>query len=241
MSWSYETIEQWVNSALLNCGYSESEAQLGADSVTWLQQRGAPGVAAMAQHIDFLSAYELTPNQGGDLYALCPIQLSAALHAQAESTQSAKTFSDVRQPLLLLPVLAKHAGTVHWNDYVLELNDARLNIEYQRKTLRQVLIEKTDVHWEPNQIGKANESVATGSSDIEAEPTSANEAAPSYCHMNLLTEIPARELVYIKTLQHYAGALPPREPLDGAPTTDNPFGMPSHSRTEKQPESQLET
>ena len=200
MSWSFDTLEQWVKTALLNIGYTESEALLGAHSVTWLQQRRAPGVAAIAQHIDFLSAYQFTPKHGGDANAVCPIKLSATL----KETKNAlpQSFKAVRQPLLLLPTLAQHADTVRWNDFELELRNSQLNIEYERKTLRQVLIEKTDVHWQLN--------------------TSQN-AAPSNCHPDLAAEIPSRELVYVKTLQHYAGTLPPREALDGAPTTDNPF------------------
>jgi len=208
MSWTFDTLEPWVKTALNNIGYTQSEAELGAQAVTWLQQRGAPGVAAMAQHIDFLSAYQLTPNQGGDASASCPIKLSAAL--QRNSSSSAEVFNSVRQPLLLLPELAKHTGTVRWNAFELSLNHTLLNIEYERKTLRQVLIEKADVHWTPN------------ASDDQFDDE--NSTAPSNCHSNLYTQIPARELVYVKTLQHYAGALPPREPLDGAPTTDYPVG-----------------
>lgn len=207
MSWTYPTLEPWVKTALMNIGYTESESLLGAHCVTWLQQRGAPGVAAMAQHIDFLSAYQITPKQGGDATAQCPIKLSELL--QANTDTSTQVFSDVRQPLLLLPALAKHLGTVRWNEIELTLNNDRFDIEYERKTLRQILVEKTDVCWQPN----------CPTLDNDAQTT----AAPSNRHMELITEIPARELVYIKTLQHYAGALPPREPLDGTPTTDYPM------------------
>lgn len=241
MSWSFNTLEQWVNAALINIGYTESEARLGANSVTWLQQRGAPGVAAMAQHIDFLSAYELTPNQGGDANAQCPIQLSESLQAQTNSTNSAQTFNGVRQPLLLLPALAKNTGTVRWNEYELDLHSAyqaghqaaQLNIEYERKTLRQVLIEKTDVHWEPR--------AADSGVDVGATPANTSKDAPSNCHLEVLTDIPARELAYVKTLQHYAGALPPREPLDGAPTTDNAIAELNGGSTGHQPENRAES
>jgi len=61
MSWPIENVASWVSTAMREIGYSEELAEQGAYAVCWLQQRNAPGVAAMAQHIDFLSAYALTP------------------------------------------------------------------------------------------------------------------------------------------------------------------------------------
>ena len=204
MSWNFNTVEPWVKAALLNIGYNESQALLGAWCVTWLQQRGAPGVAAMAQHIDFLSAYQLTPKQGGDANATCPIMLSETLLDAMTATE--QTFNGVRQPLLLLPTLATQSGTVSWNEFKLTLNGTRLDIEYERKTLRQVLVEKANIQWVPRTVTTATKEEF--------------QTVPNNRHSSLLTEISTRELVYVKTIQHYAGALPTREPLDGAPTTD---------------------
>ena len=194
MSWSFDTIESWVSTALTNVGYSSEQALIGARSVTWLQQHHAPGVAAMAQHIDFLSAYKLTPTHGGDKDALCPILLSESL--QSLTDLKAQTFANVRQPLLLIPCLAQYGGVVQWPDFQTDLSERSFNIEYERKSLRAVLLSCVDVVWGPSN-------------------------APSNRHITLATEILPRELVYVKTLQHYAGTLPPPELLDTIGDTDN--------------------
>lgn len=201
MSWSLSTVEGWVHQALRQLGYTQAQATLGAHAVTWLQQRSAPGVAALAQHIDFLSAYKIAPVHGMDSDAQCPILLAQSL--QANPQRAPQTFKAVRQPLLLIPSLATHPGCLHWNDTDHYFSDAPLDIAYERKSLRKILVEKADLQW----------------SDWLDAPS--NEDHP------LLTDIPSRELVYIKTIQHYAGTLPPREPLDGADTTDNPSFHPA--------------
>lgn len=194
MSWSLDIVEGWVEQALIRLGYTQNQATLGAHSVTWLQQRNAPGVAALAQHIDFLSAYKLAPMHGekADTEAVCPIVLAESL--QADELKNPQTFHAVRQPLLLIPTLSKTSGSLRWNDTEHPVSGAALNIEHDRKTLRTVLVEKAALYWSPTP-------------DV-----------PKISPINTLAEIPSRELVYIKTIQHYAGTLPPREPLDGAST-----------------------
>lgn len=218
MSWSYDTVEAWVSTALTNLGYSQAQAELAAKSVTWLQQRHAPGVAAVAQHIDFISAYKLTPAQGGDKEAHCPIVLS---ESQLSNTNiPTQTFHNVRQPLLLLPTLARTGGLVQWNDFETHLSQGALNIEYERKTLRKVLVTDADVQWTPANSNDAKNTEIT--TEISSALSDSNTPdAPSNRHEPLATEVLSRELVYVKTVQHYAGALPPREPLDSLDDSDN--------------------
>jgi len=231
MSWSFDTVESWVNTALMNLGYTAAQAQLGAQSVTWLQQRHAPGVAALAQHIDFISAYKFTPTQGGDKEAHCPIVLSDSL--QSHNDISEQTFQNVRQPLLLLPTLAKFGGVVRWEEFETDLTTTSLDIEYERKSLRKVLLTSVDVQWVPTGADEfISNSGLTRDVDNPANTDNLGEInpqnAPSNRHSSdaadmaeLATEILSRELVYVKTVQHYAGTLPPPEPLDNNDDTDN--------------------
>jgi len=193
MSWSLDTVVDWVKGALLKVGYDDELADWGASSVRWLQQNDAPGVAAMAQHIDFLSAYQLTPRQDGDAKGTCPIQLGHRI--RQEQLIAPQTFPSVRQPLLLIPALANNPGLVRWDQVVLSFSEAALEqkIEHDNKTLRKLHVTSADVVWEAK--------TAATEDWPETDPT---------------TEVPSRDLVYVKTLQHYAGTLPPREPLDGA-------------------------
>jgi len=221
MSWSYDTVEAWVNTALTKLGYKPAQAQLGAQSVIWLQQRHAPGLAAMAQHIDFISAYQFTPAQGGDNEAQCPILLSESL--QTETVIDAQTFKSVRQPLLLLPTLARIGGVVQWDEFETDLTQQSLNIEYERKSLRKVLVPNMDVQWTPKTKSELPAHAIQHGSHASAgvEPMDGQADAPSNRHQALATEILPRELVYVKTVQHYAGTLPPAEPLDNIDPTDN--------------------
>ncbi len=203
MSWPLDTVEEWVKTALLRLGYSENQANIGSQSVTTLQQRNAPGVAAIAQHMDFLSAYKLTPNDDEQDDASCPILVAESIKGMAKENIP-HTFAAVRQPLLLVPALvdAGGSGHVNWNDTQLPIHRGLMDIDPDRKTLRTLLVEKADVRWSP----LAN--------------------SQTYDESRYLTEIPSRELVYVKTVQHYAGTLPPREPLDGADTSDNSSSSP---------------
>ncbi len=213
IGWSFEVVEDWVNTALLNLGYQSEQAAHAASSVIWLQQRHAPGVAAIAQHMDFISAYKITPKENGDAHAQCPVVLSASL--QSLSNIPAQTFENVRQPLLLIPTLAKIGGVLRWDNFETELSQAPLNIEYERKTLRNVLVPKVDVFWEPRNSGhNLGHDLGHDSGDTPTD-------APSNRHLSLATEILPRELVYVKTVQHYAGTLPPPEPLDPLDEADN--------------------
>jgi len=183
MSWPLNTIELWVTLAMVKIGC--------AQSVCWLQQRDAPGVAAMAQHIDFLSAYELTPKHRGDEAGQCPITLGQSLLQKPQPAP--QTFTQVRQPLLLIPFLAKSPGTVTWNNTEIPFSNQLFSIPFERKSLRDILIVAADVHWSKS-AEKASDS-----------------ATP------LLEEVPARNLMYVKTLQHYAGTLPPPVPVKDDP------------------------
>jgi len=215
MSWSFEIIETWVNTALVNLGYTEAQAKLGAQTVTWLQQRHAPGVAAMAQHIDFLSAHQCSPAHGGDNDALCPILLSESLQPLTQHT--AQTYQSVRQPLLVLPALSTFGGLVRWDGFETDLSNDSLDIEYDRKSLRTVLLASVDVQWAPH--ASTHEKTSTQPLNPSNRPATAQ--APSNRHARFSTEVLPRELVYVKTLQHYAGTLPPPEPIDRIEEADN--------------------
>jgi len=180
MSWPLDDVKAWVKTALSNMGYSEELASAGSWSVGWLQERDAPGVAAIAQHIDFLSAYQLRAKQSND-DASCPIRVG--LGVQQRALQAPQTFCSVRQPLLLLPFLAETPSTASWKDVNLAFSHDGISIEYERKVLRTILVSKADVSW-------AYHPAETGTSTSQP-----------------MNEVRSRELVYIKTIQHYAGNL----------------------------------
>jgi hypothetical protein len=192
LGWPLAHVETWVFMACYNVGYTDHQAQVAAESVGWLQQRNAPGVAAIAQHIDFLSAYGMTPNQHGDAHAQCPIMMACAL--QEHQSQPSKVLKDVRQPLLLVPTLARTASKIRWGSVEILGIDASIDIPNDKTLLKELLVPQADVMW--------------------AQWPDAPAPSPT----TVLTHVPPSALLYIKTLQHYANALPPREPLDGVST-----------------------
>jgi len=105
-------------------------------------------------------------------------ELSSKPHHKAQS------FTQLRQPLLLIPFLTPWHGTLSWEGVELALTGGELNIEYERKTLRKLLVPEASVYW-------------SGASTATTAP------APT-----LLDDIPSRDLLFIKTLQHYAKVLP---------------------------------
>jgi len=200
MSWSLDIIDGWVETALRNIGYSETLAKDGAFAVTWLQQRNAPGVAAMAQHIDFLSAYKLTPKQDGDESGQCPIRVGRRF--KHDGINAPQSVHKLRQPLLLIPFISDSPGVLSWDGYELPFSDDEFSIEYERKTLRAILVAEADVTWQ------------------KLSP------APNNRQASHLTEVPSRDLAYVKTLQHYAGTLERPEPSDGDDPTNNTSSSP---------------
>ncbi len=192
LGWPLAHVETWVFMACYNVGYTDHQAQVAAESVGWLQERNAPGVAAMAQHIDYLSTHGMTPNQQGDTHAQCPVMMACAL--QENKSQPGKVLKDIRQPLLLVPTLARTASKIRWGSVEVLGIDAPMDTPNDKAYLNALLVPKADVMW------------------------TAWPEAPESSASSLLTHVPPSAILYIKTLQHYARALPPREPLDGVST-----------------------
>lgn len=114
MSWSVGESGALALKAARGAGMSWGQAEEASFAVRWLQQRGAPGVEALA---NYLASY------GTEAAAACPLAIGTALSDTAITPPT--EIGMVHQPMLLIPFVASIAtnGPVR-----LSINDTFIDV-----------------------------------------------------------------------------------------------------------------
>ena len=98
MSWSLVEIRTLSLKAARGAGFSWGIAEEAGFAVRWLQARGKPGVAALAQYLEQCEKHGLDTSK-------CPLQIGAGVSDGASPEDSG--LGDIRTPLLLVPFVAQ--------------------------------------------------------------------------------------------------------------------------------------
>lgn len=114
MSWSVGESGALALKAARGAGMSWGQAEEASFAVRWLQQRGAPGVEALANYL---------ANSGTDSTVACPLLIGTALSDTAITPPA--DIGMVHQPMLLIPFVASIATDVPVR---LSINDTIIDV-----------------------------------------------------------------------------------------------------------------
>ena len=111
ISWSLGETASLATKAARGVGMPWGLADETGFAVSWLQARGIPGLAALCRYLNWRDSGNLTqwPDRTTGNSCYCPIALGAAYLDGVLS--AAITIETIREPLLILPFIAKRSGS----------------------------------------------------------------------------------------------------------------------------------
>ncbi len=130
MSWSLGEVKALATKAARGAGLPWGMADEASFAVHWLQANGAPGVAALANYLEWRDQSPSKPHE------LCPIHLGTAI-MDADRGVS-EWLGRVRQPLLLAPFIARCSPSgmaLKWPDVMLVVSETGLTSDASRTLL----------------------------------------------------------------------------------------------------------
>lgn len=205
MSLSLGELQAITAKAVRGAGFSWSMAEEAAYAVYWLEARGIAGTNALADYLTWVDKHEpiepsidLLEASPQSSVLRCPLHLGCYV-VDTAMYSSATTFT-TKQPLLLVPFLARTAKT---NVIVLRCNAIEYHVSavgINKTAIENLLIDETTVSW----------SIASGDK-IESDCTT--RATVDKLVLNVLQSFAGKTYAPASQTSRLIGA--------GAGTTDN--------------------
>ncbi|MEM9278872.1 MAG: DUF3726 domain-containing protein [Pseudomonadota bacterium] len=132
MSWSFGEIRALAIKAARGAGMPWGLAEEAGFAAIWLEERGIPGVEALAVYLEEISDYST---------GSCPIASGAAISDSGEWQNAFP--KQLFQPLLVVPflanVLASNSVALKWNGHSLIVNAAGISGDFAKDAISKGL------------------------------------------------------------------------------------------------------